>query len=357
MLKSILMTAAALGVLAASGAARAGEVTTMRLIVDAPTIPGATRFVIEAEVDSDDNGAHSDVKGWFSALPPKAGSGALDGHCLGQRCELSVDLDPVKVKLSGDMVTQSGSGKGVLEATNDQAPGSPIKGDATFAPVPDSIPGLGGRVKPEALDSLAFADLLLWAAGATDVGDDDSHPISDSQLESLGSWQRENHRPVIGVLFTGDLDLLTRQRADAQKAVGWVPLGGPAQGWSAGYPSKLLSPAGRVGAEQRFASADGKAVLVIAIDPPLSDEDFTAFVDKQTQDRPERSEVNYGRSGDDLNMSYVEKDQSVTAVYFNRKGALVRLTYTCPKGDNPYAAVESQVTLSLRASDDAKPAP
>jgi len=355
MLKSILMTAAALAVLA--GAARAAEVKTMRLVVDAPTLPGATRFVIEAEVDSDDNWAHSDVKGWFSALPPKTGSGALEGHCEGERCVLSVDLDPGKVKLSGDLMAASGAGKGVLEASDEQEQQSPVKGAATFGPIPNAIPGLGEQVKPDALDSLAFADLLLWAAGTTSIGDDDSHAIDDNQFESLEAWQRQNNRPVIGVLFTGDLDLLTRQRADAQKAVGWVALGGPGRGWSAGYPSKLLPEVSRVGAEQHFTSADGKATLVIAIDPPLSDEDFSAFSDKQTQDRPDRSENNYNRSGPDLNISYVEKDRAVSAVYFNRKGGLARLIYTYPKGGNPYADANSEVTLSLRATDDIKPAP
>ena len=74
-------------------------------------------------------------------------------------------------------------------------------------------------------------------------------------------------------------------------------LGDAAHGWTAGYPAAVLPKASRAGAEQRFASADGRAVLVVAVDPPLSNDAFDALVERLTADRagPQRGEYDPGQ--------------------------------------------------------------
>lgn len=333
--------------------------TPLRLIGEAPALDagGLGRFVIDARVTRDEGETHSEVHGWFATLPPPSQSVEVSGSCVGKSCELSIALDSHKLKLSGEMIDLARPASGQFE-TADNDPAMPLapKGAATLTPFADAVPGLGELAKPDAVDSRMLDDLLLWAGTNPAFGDDDAHPIDDFQRDHLAGWQRDNNRPETGLLFVADLDLLTAQRAAVQKTAGWVRLGGADQGWSAGYPAALLPLATREGAEHRFVSADGKASLVIAIDPPLSDADFDALVDKvRALGGGEDSHRSFTRSQGDLETSFVEAGKSVSQVYYNREGGLARLIYTYPDGDNPYANMDSIVTRSLRATDALKP--
>lgn len=146
----------------------------------------------------------------------------------------------------------------------------------------------------------------------------------------------------------------------AKKAAGWTALGDTAHGWSAGYPAALLPNAthatGKGGPEQRFASADNKAALVVAVGPPMSDSDFDAFVDKISADRDSRTEVNVTRANGDLEVRYVEGGVVTVSAFHNRAGGLARIEFTYPdKGGEAYAPYETIVQHGLMVTDDLKP--
>ena len=354
---------AAIGAAAVGGAASAADDAGMvlRLVGEAPAMgaDGPSRFAIDARVTRSEGETHSDVKGWFATLPPQSQSAEVEGSCVGKTCELSVDLSAHKLVLSGEMIGLSARVDGQFK-TSDNDPGLPLPaaGPVSFTPFTDTVPGLGELVKPDGISSWALDDVLLWAGVNRTFGDDDDHPIKDYQYEHLVSWQQSNSLPETGLLLTADLARLTTERAAAQKAVGWVILGGRDQGWSAGYPAALLPRASRVGAEQRFASADGKANLVIAIEPPLSDNDFDALVDKLI-DHPEPGRTNhdYTRTGPDMQVSSVAAGMVTSTVYYNRENGSARLILTYPEGDKRFTDIDAVVSLSLRVTDALKPAP
>ena len=116
--------------------------------------------------------------------------------------------------------------------------------------------------------------------GGRDPGD----PPSGFQREQLAHWQQAQGRPGTGLIFADDLAALRSGAAASRKAAGWTPLGDKGHGWSGGYPAALLPTAGRADGAQRFASADGKAVLVVALDPPLDSGGFDALVTSLTDD-------------------------------------------------------------------------
>jgi len=350
----ILVTAAAL---LWSGAALAddGPAKPMRLLGDAPTIgeAGPAHFAIDALLSESEEQGETKVDGWFTALPPLVGSGEVTGKCERKHCELSLKLDNGKLTLTGDLGGLSGPAVGAFAVGDDDGP--PVtKGAVTFAPFTDTLPGLGELVKPEAVDSAALADMLLWDGAGPAFGGDDPHVIDSFQREDLANWQQQNNRPMTGLLFTADVDLLARQRASAQKAVAWIKLGGPDQGWSAGYSSTLLPKASRVGREQHFDSADGKASLVIVIDPPLSNAEFYALADRL---KNENSGQNYSLAGQDLEIDLKKDGRVGKLIYFSREGGLGRMTYTYPEGENPFGDIALQVIESFKVTDAVKPTP
>jgi hypothetical protein len=377
-MSSTTFAIASAAAIALAGAAWADEDAgqPLRLLGDAPAIgeAGPAHFVIDALVKPGFDRGEADVTGWFaSAAPPATDSGELQGKCIDGHCELTVDLDSRKIALIGDLIGRTGPVQGRFEVSGDLAADKLTKGAASFTPFADTVPGLGELVGPGAIDSEALDDLLLWAGIKPAFGDDQPHPLEDFQHEHLASWQQDNARPVNGLLFTADLALLKAQRDKAQKDVGWKSLGGGDLGWSAGYPDALLPLASRNGGEQRFASTDGKAELVVAIDPPLSDADFDALGDKLSGGggdfnakwnrmihqltTPDPTNRDYARSNGDMRISYVDGGKAVSQVFYNRKGGLARLIFTYPDGDNPFSAIDSIITYSLRASDDMKPRP
>ena len=322
----------------------------LRLLVDAPTIgdAGPAHLVIDAWATKGDEAGQTDVKGWFSALPPLTGSGPIKGKCAEQHCRLSLSGD-YKFLLSGDLLGLAGPAAGKFEIAGDEDLAG-VTGAASFAPFTDAIPGVGILAKADAVDAATLDNLLSWDSSGSVFGD--SNLLDNIQREELALWQTDSGRPSTGLLTTADLDLLVSQRAEKRKALGWATLGAAGQGWTAGYPAALLPNASRTGHEQKFASADGAASLVIAIDPPMSNEAFSALPDKLKQERPE---VNYEGGNDELKVDYVENGKAVVILYRNRAGGLLRMVYTHPDGDNPYTSVEPRVVHELMVSDDLKP--
>ncbi len=364
MFKIIAATFAVVWAVALTGGAQADESspgTVLRLIGDAPALgqEGPAHFVIDARVTKDEGETHGEVKGWFTTLPPQSTSAEVEGSCVDRTCELTVDLSVHKLTLSGEMIGLSGKTQGRFK-TSDNDPGLPLPaaGAVSFTPFTDTVPGLGELVKPDGIGSWALDDLLQWAGVTRTFGDDDDHPIKDYQYEHLQSWQQSNSLEATGLLLTSGLAQLTTQRAAARKAVGWVTLGGRDLGWSAGYPALLLPKASRAGVEQRFASVDGKASLIIAIDPPLSNDDFDALADKLIHHpEPGRTNHDYTRTGPDMEVSSVEAGMVTSTVYYNRETGLARLIFTYPEGDKPFADIDPVVGGSLRVTDALKPAP
>jgi hypothetical protein len=352
-----------LAALVLAGAARAQDEDAgrpLRLLGEAPAIgvAGPTRFVIDATAKKGFDAGETDVEGWFAATSPPApnspyetASGSLDGKCLDGHCVLTAQIEDHKVILHGDLIGAAGAVQGRFEVAGELPADQLTKGAASFTPFTDTVPGLGVLVAANAVDSRALDDLLLWAGIEPAFFDDGVHPMEGFQREHLAQWQRNNNRPGVGLLFAADLALLESQREKAQKDAGWTPLSG--SGWAAGYPAALLPNASRNGSEQRFASADGKASLVVAIDPPISDDDFDKLVDKLTN-LPSKG---YTRVGPNMQISTVEAGKATSTYYYNRPGGLARLVYTYPDSDNPYSAIDLIVSRSLRVTDALKPTP
>ena len=358
------------GAVGIGAAAADDDAIVLHLTGDAPAAAenGPRHFVINATLSKDDEGYS--VSGWLAVLPPgaepAASSNELKGGCVKKHCDLTVDLNNSTVNIGADVDGHTGLANGKFEIAAipgfQEASGGPI----TFRPFTDSVPGLGELVRPDAIDSRTLDDLLMWAGtGHGFQGTDDVHPIDNDEQETLASWQIQNQKPMTGLLFVADLALLTSQRADAQKAVGWTTLGGQGLGWSAGYPAKLLPAASRNGAEQRFASADGKATLVVTIDPPMGNEEFNTAMEKLINDEvPGQTDRNYALGGDNMQISYTEGGDRVSAYYYRRGGGVARLMLRYPApaenaqpGQNPIDDIASTIAGSFRVGDAVKPAP
>ncbi|HEX4180341.1 MAG TPA: hypothetical protein VHY32_06090 [Caulobacteraceae bacterium] len=372
MLKNLAMPAAGLAAIFVTGgpapALAAEDPIVLHLIGDAPAADedGPRHFVLNATVNHDDGSNEDVVTGRLVLLPPLSASSDVKGACVKKRCDFTADLDGATINFSGDLSDHGGLAAGKFDIPGVEGDRKEISGAVIFTTFTNSVPGLGDLVKPGAIDSRTLDDLLMWAGtGHGFIGSDDAHPIDDDEQEDLATWQLQNQRPATGLLFASELALMTRQRADAQKAVGWSVLGGPALGWSAGYPAKLLPTASRDGAEQRFVSVDGKASLIVAIDPPLENEEFNARMEKLiNEDVPGQTDRNYGLAGDNMQISYVQGGNRVSIYYYRREGGVARLVLTypapaasTPPGQNPLDDIASTITGSFRVADAIKPGP
>jgi hypothetical protein len=336
---------------------------TLRLIGEAPTAadPTPTKFVIDAMVTKGDDAFQSKIDGWFAAVStdpnfPASASGEIEGTCVQSRCALTVSLERGKLGLTGDLIGAAGPVVGKFVVTEDgDAPKA--EGPVTFTPFADTVPGLGELAKPGSITTRPLNELLLWNASQPAFGNDEDEPLSDSERENLATWQSQNQRPGNGLVMVGDVELLRSQTETQRKAVGWTVLGDAKQGWTAGYPATLLPKASVVGAEHRFASADGKATLVIAIDPPMSREDFDALVEKLTADNPAHSHEDYTRTNDEMQISFVEGGRVYSSVYHRREGGLARLVFSYPSGADAYDHIDVVIGRSLHVTDDLKAAP
>ncbi|MBS0411394.1 MAG: hypothetical protein JSR86_15865 [Proteobacteria bacterium] len=359
--------ALALTLLAAAFAARADIARAedapriLRLIGDAPAAKtGAPRrFVLDLRIKPGDGEFQSAISGWFAGLDDTPPYGGVDGSCVEKHCALTVQVEDGKLALTGDFLDTAGPVAARI-TVKDEDDKVVDKAAVTLRPLSGPIAGVGALADPGAVDAAELEQLLTWNQQNGPTGQDAGDPPSDSQRETLADWQKSKGRTGTGLILAGDLAELRSGAAAARKAAGWTALGdkapgGKGVGWSAGYPAAVLPRASHAGAEQRFASADGKALLVVALDPPMTGEAFDALVERETGDHPEREGVNYTRVNADMDLRYEEKGVVHVMAWHNRDGALARLSYTYPTaGGDAYSTYDTIIPSSFKVSDEAK---
>jgi hypothetical protein len=331
---------------------------TLRLTGAAPSAadPAPKTFILDIQVKPGDSDPETTLDGWFASSAEPAASGEVSGSCVQTHCVLDAELVNAKLVLTGDFGDAAGpvAAHFVVKDDDDK---TVQEGAATLTPLTGPIAGLGVLAAPDAINEIQLDDLLVWNNETVSSGSPPSdEPPSSGQRESLAAWQEEKGRLATGLIFTTDLTELRADAGAARKKAGWTTLGDAAHGWSAGYPAAVLPKASRSGSEQHFTSADGKATLVVAVDPPMTSDAFDAFVDKVSADRDGRSDVSTVRVNGDLEMSYAEGGVVTAAMYRNRAGGLARVVFTYPvAGRDAYDPFETIVPHSLVVTDDLKP--
>jgi hypothetical protein len=350
-----------LGVLAVLGAcgALADEPAKrpLRLIGEAPASksPALRRFVIDAAVTPGED-FQATIEGWFAGLGDESTpNGTAEGSCVERHCTLSVDIEGGKFSLVGEFMEVSAP----LQARftfKDEEGKLAAQGPVTLRPLSGPTADLPALAAPDAVDGAELDDLLMWNGLSLGFGTHDKgEPPSTFQRGTLADWQTIHQKPGTGLIFEADLAELRAGAVAARKAADWRPLGDAAHGWTAGYPAAVLTKAGGTGAERRFASADDAAELIIAIDPPMSREDFDAFVEKTTEDREGRSSVGYTRVNSDMEINYQQGGRAIYQAYHNREGGLARLSYSYPVDkEDPYGVYASILQRSLTVTDGLK---
>ncbi|HEY5009426.1 MAG TPA: hypothetical protein VII42_15605 [Caulobacteraceae bacterium] len=350
----------ALGLSASAAVAQpaAPAVKIMRLTGAAPSAadPAPKVFVIDVRVTPGDSDPQTTLDGWYASSAGPAASGEVTGSCVQTRCVINAELVNAKLVLTGDF----GDAAGPVAArftVKDEDDKTVQEGAATLTPLAGPVAGLGALAAPDAINEIQLDDLLVWNDQRVSSGSPPSdEPPSGSQRESLAAWQEAKGRLATGLIFTADLTELRADADAARKKAAWTVLGDAVHGWSAGYPAALLPAASRAGTEQHFTSADGKALLVVAVDPPMTSDDFDAFIDKISADRDGRSDVSTVRVNGDLEMSYAEGGVVTAAMYRNRENGLARVVFTYPvAARDAYDPYETIVQHSLVVTDDLKP--
>ena len=228
------------------------------------------------------------------------------------------------------------------------------QGSVSFSAVQGPIDQLGELAAPDAVSAAEMGDLLMWNGSSEGPPDaDEAWPTSD-QHEALASLQTVDGKVGTGLILVSDLQTLRAKTKDAKAAAGWTPLGDEAQGWTAGYPATLLPKASRNGAERRFESADGKAVLVIAIEAPLSGDAFDEAFEKAKADEPGKDVQGYTRVNNDFEINIRRSGVTTTMVYHNREGGLARLEFSCPDDSDAFAPFKDILSHSLVVKDELK---
>lgn len=340
----------------ATAAAAEDEGRPVRLIGSMPSAvePLAKTFVLDLVVSKGEGAFKQTIGGWYAALPPAIGSGEVSGTCVHDQCAIDVDLSDTKLSLSGDF-TEAAVSAGRFAVANDDVKVT-TEGAASYAPVSGAIPDVGVLAAPEAVGGAELKDLLEWGGVSVFVGNADAPQWpDDTEREALAGWQNSKGEPMTGLITVADLGALRTGAETAKADSGWTSLGGPKSGWTAGYPARLL-PKAEIGAfGQRFSSADGGAVLEIAVLAPKSEDDFAAYADKLGEDAPDRSEKSSTRINGDLNLTYVQGDRQVTVVCHNRPGGLAQLTFTRPKDkEELWGPFDVILASSLTVTDDLK---
>lgn len=324
----------------------------LRLIGEAAGTPeGAPkRFVIDARLSEGDEPFQSRIEGWFASLEPiEAGSGEISGNCVQERCALSVSLQAGDFGLTGDLAGPGGAtqGQAVLKPHwSDQA--APAATPASFTAFGEEAPGLGRLAARDAIGAHELSDLLAWVGQDLGFSNLDDEEPDDRERAGLGAWQAQTGRPPSGLLLVADLAALRADVEAARRAAGWTPLSGP--GWSAGYPAAVLKPAG--GADRRFLSADGRAELVLELEPALSEEAWDALVERETEDRPDDDNRSYTRVNDDFEFSVTRGGARHVHVWHNREGGLARMAYRYPADDETLSRLEPILVRSFRVGED-----
>lgn len=289
----------------------------MRLVVDATITP------------EEDDPFKAEVNGWIALFTDEAEGAEIEGTCVEARCALSADLNGTKLALSADLAGPGAPGVGRLVVTADD--GQRRETAVKFTPITGPVPGVGQIAPAGAIGARELAELLLWNGATQGFSNSDDDEIDWLQRDALAEWQTGAGRTGAGLILVEDLALLREHAVAAKRAAGWTPLSG--SGWSAGYPAAVLPKAETVGDERRFSSADGRRRLVIAIDPPMNEEAWDAFVEKTTEDRPGYDTRSYTRVNDDMEISWEEKGRRVHAAYHRREGGMARLEYSTPLDD------------------------
>ena len=347
-----------LALAALAGAAHADEpARSLRLIAEAPSAadPAPQHLVIDALVKSESGEAQSTVEGWMASSAAPAASGEVSGSCVERHCALTAEINGDKLSIVGDFGAPAGRVKARFTLKDDD--GKLLQqGAVTLTPLTGAVPGLGPLAPPGALTANQLDDLLMWvgetvAAGTRDPAD----PPDTFGRETLATWQEGKGRLATGLIFAQDLAELRADADTARKTAGWTALGDAAKGWIAGYPAALLPKASRAGAEQHFASADGKTRLLLVIDPPMSGEAFDTFVHTMTTDREGRTNTDYTRINDDLEMRYEEDGKVTLAAYHNREGGLARMIFIYPTdASDAFKPFEAILQRSLKVGDALK---
>jgi hypothetical protein len=336
----------------AGTASAAEQGQALRLIGEAPAATGFApkRFFIDAVVTPGDEPFKSEVTGWLAALPPEVGSGEVTGSCVEKVCALSADLSEGKLALTGDLISPT-PGPGKFQFGEDGTE----KGEVRFTVAGMMAPDVGELAPADAITAAELADALAWNGFEGGFNNTDrSGAPTDFEREALANWQNSAGRPMTGLILVADLKTLRDSARDAKAKAGWTALGDAGHGWSGGYPATLLPVATRDGIEQRYASADGKAVLVIAIEPGRTSEAFDALVEQETADRAGVEDRGYTRVNGDMEMAYTEKGVRRAVAYHSREGGFARVVFTYPAGSEIYQPFETLLTRSLRVTDDLK---
>jgi hypothetical protein len=330
----------------------------LRVLAEAVSSVGGLhpRFVIDAVITPGDSAFHSDVTGWFAALPPGAGSDTIEGSCVEAQCALSGNLATGKMALSADLAGDGPPAAVRLILSDDD--GRKI-GESVMrlTPVNGPIPGLGELAPPDAIGAVELSDILMWNGSPPGFSNGDDGPVGWLQRQALAEWQASHGRPANGLVLKADLAELRHQADKAKAAAGWAAMGDPSHGWTAGYPAALLprTISGPPG-EKRFTSNDGQATLVVAVGPPMSDADFDAFVERQVADRPGVENRSYTRVNGDMEITYEEKGQVVAAAYHNRRGGFARVEFTHPVSrKQTFATFDTILPRSLHVTDRLSP--
>lgn len=343
----------AVAALATPAFAREPAARTLRVIGEAAApIEGApARFVIDAVITPGDAAFQGRLEGWFAALPPAGDSDEIEGDCVEARCALSADGENGKLAISADLAGPGAPGAGKLALTDDED--KTVETAVRFTPITGPVPGLGTLAAPGAIGASELTDLLMWAGYPTGFSNSDDEAVDWLQREALAEWQAGRQRPGGGLILVEDLALLRGEAVQAKRAADWRPLGGG--GWTGGYPAAVLPKASGAAPEQRFASADGAAVLVVAIDPPLDGDAWDALVDQVTTDRDGVEGRSYTRVNDEMEISYEEKGRVHAAAYHRREGGLARLEFSFPAAQREtYERYVPILQRSLRAGKDLK---
>lgn len=310
------------------------------------------RFVIDAVLTPGESAFQSQVEGWYAELAPGQAADEIEGSCVEARCALSVDTDAGKLAVSADLAGPGAPGAGRLALTGDDGqPAGEVQ--VRFIQIKGPVAGLGELAAPDAIKAAELSDLLLWNGAATGFTNSDDEEVDWLQRRALAEWQGAHERSPSGLVLVEDLAALRSGAAAAKAAAGWKTLGDPAKGWRAGYPAALLPVATRLGAEQRFSSPAKDAELVLAIDPPLDEAGWDAFVEKVTEDRPAVESRSYTRVNDDMELRYEEKGRVFSAAYHRRPGGLARAEFSYPVArKEAWAGYEILLPRSLSVTDD-----
>jgi hypothetical protein len=338
---------------AAGPAVAADEPHAVRLLGSAPTGDdhSARAFVLDLRLEPAEGAFQKKVSGWYAALPPSVGSGEVSGTCVRDACAIDIDQDGGKLSFNGDFTGPASSGRFAL-ADEDGKPKA--EGEARFSPLSGVAPGVGVLAEPKAVGGAELKALLEWSGLVVSVGNGTPPEWpDDTQRDALAGWQNAQGEPATGLITVSDLAALRAAARTAKVKSGWTTVNG--RGWSAGYPAALLAKAGEGAGAYRFESPDGKASLLVSIERPLSDDDFSALVENLTADGPNRSNSEYTRVNGDLDLSYVEGGRRVIIACHNREHGLARLAFSRPAGeDDRWGLFDVVIATNFQVGDELK---